>query len=173
MWPDGARASRNHSCKRRNGRCCCRNCGRHRRQVLALFNKAIRKLHGHLRAAKEAALDRQLPRPSARAAPALAPADAAEAAAAGPLLGQRVTVGLHEELEEAAAVEREKMKQQFRPEDLQQYAITGGRARGGGAACSDAVAAAFASTKRLPCDGGCRPGRLLLMQARLRPTLST
>jgi hypothetical protein len=41
-------------------------------QVLALFNKAIRKLHGHLRAAKEAAVERQLPRPPPRATPAAA-----------------------------------------------------------------------------------------------------
>jgi hypothetical protein len=43
-------------------------------QVLALFNKAIRKLHGHLRAVKEAAVERQLPRPPPRAAPAAAAA---------------------------------------------------------------------------------------------------
>jgi hypothetical protein len=41
-------------------------------QVLALFNKAIRKLHGHLRAVKEAAVERQLPRPPPRATPAAA-----------------------------------------------------------------------------------------------------
>lgn len=44
-------------------------------QVLALFNKAIRKLHGHLRAVKEAAVERQLPRPPPRAAPAAAGAE--------------------------------------------------------------------------------------------------
>ena len=31
--------------------------------MLALFNKAIRRLHGHLRAATEAEMERQLPRP--------------------------------------------------------------------------------------------------------------
>jgi hypothetical protein len=41
-------------------------------QVLALFNKAIRKLHGHLRAVKEAAVERQLPRPPPRATPSAA-----------------------------------------------------------------------------------------------------
>lgn len=49
------------------------------RQVLALFNKAIRKLHSHLKAAKEAAVERQLPRPTPRAAPAAAAAAAAGA----------------------------------------------------------------------------------------------
>jgi N-acetyltransferase 10 len=43
-------------------------------QVLALFNKAIRKLHAHLRSVKEAAVERQLPRPPPRAAPAAAAA---------------------------------------------------------------------------------------------------
>jgi hypothetical protein len=41
------------------------------------------------------------------------------------LLGEGVTVGLDEELEEAAKAEREKLQQQFNPEDLQQFAITG------------------------------------------------
>ena len=41
-------------------------------QVLALFAKAIRRLHGHLRAAKEAEVARVLP----RAAPALAGGEA-------------------------------------------------------------------------------------------------
>jgi hypothetical protein len=36
-----------------------------------------------------------------------------------------VTVGLDEELDEAARQEREKMRAQFRPEDLAQYAIKG------------------------------------------------
>lgn len=89
-------------------------------QVLALFNKAIRKLHSHIRAIKEAAVERQLPKP-ARLAAAIASAGGVD----GPLLGEGVEVGLDEELEEAAEVEREKMRQQFRPEDLQQFAITG------------------------------------------------
>jgi N-acetyltransferase 10 len=46
-------------------------------QVLALFNKAIRKLHAHLRSVKEAAVERQLPRPPPRAAPAAAAAEGA------------------------------------------------------------------------------------------------
>jgi hypothetical protein len=42
------------------------------------------------------------------------------------LLGEGVTADLDAELDEAAAVEREKMKAQFRPEDLVgQYAIKG------------------------------------------------
>lgn len=90
-------------------------------QVLALFNKAIRKLHSHLRAVKEAAVERQLPKP-ARLVAATA---AAAAADDRPLLGEGVNMELDEELEEAARVEREKMRQQYRPEDLQQYAITG------------------------------------------------
>jgi len=56
-------------------------------QVLALFNKAIRKLHGHLKAAKEAAVERQLPRPAPRGAPA---ATAAAAAAGGCTQHQRL-----------------------------------------------------------------------------------
>jgi hypothetical protein len=43
------------------------------------------------------------------------------------LLGEGVTADLDAELDEAAAVELEKMKAQFRPEDLVgQYAIKGG-----------------------------------------------
>jgi N-acetyltransferase 10 len=97
-------------------------------QVLALFNKAIRKLHGHLRAVKEAQVERQLPRPARLTAAAAAgtAATAADAAASGaPLLGEGVDISLDEELEEAARLEKEKMRQQFRPEDLQQFAITG------------------------------------------------
>lgn len=41
------------------------------------------------------------------------------------LLGEGVTVGLDEELDLAAVQEREKMKAQFRPEDLAQYAVKG------------------------------------------------
>lgn len=95
-------------------------------QVLALFNKAIRKLHGHLRAVKEAQVERQLPRPARLTAAAATAATAADAAASGaPLLGEGVDISLDDELEAAAAVEREKMRQQFRPEDLQLFAITG------------------------------------------------
>lgn len=45
----------------------------------------------------------------------------------GVLLGEGVTADLDEELDEAAQQEREKMKAQFRPEDLAQYAIKGER----------------------------------------------
>lgn len=89
-------------------------------QVLALFNKAIRKLHSHLRAVKEAAVDRQLPKPARLIAAAAAGAGDA------PLLGEGIHQGLDQELEEAAQLECEKMRQQFKPEDLQQFAITGG-----------------------------------------------
>lgn len=61
-------------------------------QALALFNKAVRRLHGLLRSAKEAEVERSLPRPAMAAA-------AAAAAALAP--HER---GLDEELDEAAAV---------------------------------------------------------------------
>ena len=61
-----------------------------RPQVLALFSKAMRRLHGHLRAAKEAEVARTLP---AAAAPAAA------AAALQPTLED-----LDAELDEAAQV---------------------------------------------------------------------
>jgi hypothetical protein len=150
--------------------------------VLALFNKAMRKLHSHLKAAKEAAVERQLPRPTPRATPAaaaagagvrvctraacacagrsaahegtawwdgglplcrartaglLAPSEAVCAAqvnhsastrASGgppPLLGGGVLGPLDEELEAAAAAERDKMRTAFKPEELAQYAIKG------------------------------------------------
>lgn len=52
------------------------------------------------------------------------------------LLGEGVTEDLDAELDEAAAVEREKMKAQFRPEDLVgQYAIKGGCWVWGGGLC--------------------------------------
>ncbi|WIA39314.1 hypothetical protein OEZ86_005429 [Tetradesmus obliquus] len=110
-------------------------------QVLALFNKAIRKLHGHLRAVKEAQVERQLPRPARLTAAAATAATAADAAASGaPLLGEGVDISLDDELEAAAAVEREKMRQQFRPEDLQQFAITGADEDFAKAAASGALA---------------------------------
>jgi hypothetical protein len=87
----------------------------HSLQVLALFNKAVRKLHSHLRAAKEAAIARALPRPSA--APRLAPA-AGEA-------------GLDDELDAAAAEVQAKLRAQFDPAELAQFAVTGGRPWGG------------------------------------------
>lgn len=59
-------------------------------QVLALFSKAVRRLHGHLRAAKEAEVARVLPR---------APAAAAAAAALAPH-----EADLDAELDEAAKV---------------------------------------------------------------------
>ena len=80
-------------------------------QVLALFSKAVRRLHGHLRAAKEAEVERALP----RARPlALAPhPDAMDA-----------------ELDGAArAIAREvadAVKASIRAEELEQYAIRGG-----------------------------------------------
>ncbi|KAF6255647.1 GNAT acetyltransferase 2-domain-containing protein [Scenedesmus sp. NREL 46B-D3] len=111
-------------------------------QVLALFNKAIRKLHGLLRAAKEAQVERQLPRPARLMAAAAAhAASAADAAASGaPLLGEGVDISLDDELEAAARIEREKMRQQFRPEDLQQFAITGADEDFARAAASGALA---------------------------------
>jgi len=78
-------------------------------KVLALFNKAVRKLHAHLRAAKEAAISRKLPRPSS--APTLAPA-------AG-------VAGMDDELAEAAEEVQKKLRAQFDPAELAQYAVTG------------------------------------------------
>lgn len=40
-------------------------------------------------------------------------------------MGEGVTANLDEELDEAAQQEREKLRAQFRPEDLVQYAIKG------------------------------------------------
>lgn len=76
-------------------------------QVLALFSKAMRKLYAHLRAAKEAAVERTLPKVSAAAA-----AGARLVAGAG-------DVGMDAELEAAAAAVRDEMK-------------VGGRTRGWG-----------------------------------------
>lgn len=83
-------------------------------QALALFNKAMRKLHSHLRAAKEAAIARHLPKPSA--APALA--------AAGGLGGG---ADLDAELDEAGEEVARKLRAQFEPAELAQYAVTGAR----------------------------------------------
>ncbi|KAL4434095.1 hypothetical protein ABPG75_000536 [Micractinium tetrahymenae] len=80
-------------------------------QALALFNKAIRRLHGLLRAAKEAEVARALPKPSAalaQRAAALAPHEAE----------------LDAELDEAAQEIKAAMREQFRPEDLAQFAIS-------------------------------------------------
>ncbi|KAG2483803.1 hypothetical protein HYH03_017326 [Edaphochlamys debaryana] len=79
-------------------------------QVLALFNKAMRKIYGCLRAAKEAAVARGLPsvRPVANL---MAPHE----------------VGLDEDLDAAAAEERSKLREKYlRPEDLGAFAIRGG-----------------------------------------------
>lgn len=86
------------------------------------------------------------------------------AGAAGPLLGEGVTMGLDEELDEAARQEREKMRAQFRPEDLAQYAIKGELLDcAGAAACmSDTTWSSTAwsstscfSTARTAADGTC------------------
>jgi N-acetyltransferase 10 len=88
-------------------------------QVLALFNKALRKLHGHLRAAKEAAVARDLPLPalaagaggraaggSNGAAAGAAAAAAAAAAASLPAVDAGGGYAMDAELEAAAAEER-------------------------------------------------------------------
>ncbi|GLC38597.1 hypothetical protein PLESTB_000450900 [Pleodorina starrii] len=78
-------------------------------QLLALFNKAMRKVYGCLRAAKEAAVARTLP--AVRPVPELAPHE----------------VSLDEDLDEAAAAERAKLRDKYlRPDDLAQFAIRGG-----------------------------------------------
>eukprot|EP00887_Chlorella_sp_A99_P003429 scaffold7.g3429.t1 len=79
-------------------------------QVLALFNKAVRRLHGHLRAAKEAEVERSLPRPLERTRlAALAPHEA----------------NLDEELDAAAQAIKQQMQQALRPEELAQFAVAG------------------------------------------------
>jgi N-acetyltransferase 10 len=75
-------------------------------QVLALFSKAVRRLHQQLRAVKEAEVERQLPKPKI------------------------VTLNPHEveldaELEAGAEDVRQAMRDALRPEDLEQYAIRG------------------------------------------------
>ncbi|GIL51445.1 hypothetical protein Vafri_7426 [Volvox africanus] len=78
-------------------------------QLLALFNKAMRKVYGCLRAAKEAAVARTLP--AVRQIPELGPHE----------------VALDDDLDEAAAAERAKLRDRYlRPEDLAQFAIRGG-----------------------------------------------
>lgn len=102
-------------------------------QVLALFNKAVKKLHAHLRAAKEAAVARALPKPSAAAA-------AARALPLGGAAGE----GLDEELEAAAAEVQARLRAQFDPAELAQYAVKGAdedfaRALGGAAPGSGGI----------------------------------
>jgi hypothetical protein len=80
--------------------------------VLALFNKAIRKFHGQLRASKEAAVGRTLPVARHDAAARLAPH----------------AVGVDEDLDEAAAAVRAEMRGRFTAEELARYAVTGAAA---------------------------------------------
>ncbi|MEW5301920.1 MAG: hypothetical protein WDW36_004744 [Sanguina aurantia] len=93
-------------------------------QVLALFNKAVRKLYLHLRATKEAAVARTLPQ--VKPAPALLPH----------------AVDMDEELDEAADEQRNKMREKYlQPEDLAQYAIAGEEAEFDAAATGQSLAA--------------------------------
>lgn len=78
-------------------------------QVLALFAKAMKRLHSLLKAVKEAAVERSLPKVSVLDGAALMPHE----------------TELDEELEEGARSVREAMKAALRPEELQQYAIDG------------------------------------------------
>ncbi|GFR40676.1 hypothetical protein Agub_g1265, partial [Astrephomene gubernaculifera] len=81
-------------------------------QLLALFNKAVRKVYGCLRAAKEAAVARTLP--------------AVRHAGAGELMAPH-EVGLDAELDEAAEAEKAKLRERYlKAEDLAQFAIRGG-----------------------------------------------
>ncbi|KAL0030160.1 hypothetical protein WJX77_000722 [Trebouxia sp. C0004] len=75
-------------------------------QALALFNKAVRKLHGHLKAVKEAAVERNLPQ-------------------AKPITLTPQEQSLDEDLDEAAQAANDAMREALKPEDLQQYAIMG------------------------------------------------
>ena len=77
-------------------------------QVLALFSKAVRRLHQQLRAAKEAEVGRELPKAA-----------------------RHVTMVPHEddldaELDEGARAVSEAMKEAIRPEELNLYAIRSG-----------------------------------------------
>ncbi|KAK9785019.1 hypothetical protein WJX73_005784 [Symbiochloris irregularis] len=76
-------------------------------QVLALFNKAMRKIHDHLRASKVAAIERTMPQASA--APSLLPH----------------AVGVDEDLDEAAQEVQRVMQEALKPEQLGHYAVTG------------------------------------------------
>lgn len=75
-------------------------------QVLALFSKAVRRLHQQLRAAKQAEVDRQLPKPRLVN---LTPHE----------------VELDEELDEGARAVALAMREALKPEELGQYAIRG------------------------------------------------
>ncbi|KAK2080542.1 hypothetical protein QBZ16_000395 [Prototheca wickerhamii] len=77
-------------------------------QLLALFSKALRRLHAPLRAAEEAEVARSLP------GPAVAPAAPLAASLAD---------GVDREVDEAAAEIRAAVREQLRAEDLEQYAI--------------------------------------------------
>ncbi|PNW85567.1 hypothetical protein CHLRE_03g192850v5 [Chlamydomonas reinhardtii] len=80
-------------------------------QVLALFNKAMRKIYGCLRASKEAAVARTLPAVKPLAPGALTPH----------------AVSLDQDLDEAAEAERAKLRERYlQPEDLAAFAIRGG-----------------------------------------------
>lgn len=81
-------------------------------QVLALFNKTMRKLFQHLRASKASAIERTLPRPR----------DADSRA----LLGAGVDQDLDAELEEGARAVQEEMKEKLKLENLGHFAIRGG-----------------------------------------------
>ncbi|KAK9824701.1 hypothetical protein WJX72_012506 [[Myrmecia] bisecta] len=73
-------------------------------QILALFNKAIRRLHSHLRASKEAAVGRSLPK--------VEPVDLKPHAQ-----------DMEQDLDEAAEAVRATMREALDPEELAQYAI--------------------------------------------------
>jgi N-acetyltransferase 10 len=129
-------------------------------QVLALFNKALRKLHGHLRAAKEARVARALPLPSAAAEGGGGGAAARAAAVAVDAAGG---YEMDAELEAAAAEER---RRHLDPELL----LAGGfavRAAAGDDELAEALggaapaAGARLSLVRAPgaCDGGGKRGR--------------
>ncbi|PRW57974.1 N-acetyltransferase 10 [Chlorella sorokiniana] len=119
-------------------------------QALALFNKAVRRLHGLLRAAKEAEAERSLPRPAMAAA-------AARAAQLAPHEAE-----LDAELDEAAEEIKAAMREQFRPEDLAQFAIAGDAdfegAVGGGAALRPGGLVTVKGDKKRAADGGSGSG---------------
>ena len=87
-------------------------------QALALFNKALRKLHAHLRECAAAAVEASLPPPP--------PAAARAAAALAPAPGDR---GIDAELDEAAAKATKRaaaaLAVELEGEDLTRYAVVG------------------------------------------------
>eukprot|EP00798_Chlamydomonas_sp_ICE-L_P008257 gene8257-1526_t len=105
-------------------------------QVLALFSKAVRKVYGHLRAAKEAAVARTLP-----------------AVHAVSMLPH--SVGVDDDLDEAAKAVRDEMKAKYlKAEDLHKFAITGGDDEIGAEAAGKSLASGGVLSIKRPAGAG-------------------